>query len=79
MARKTEKAVLEAEVPGGGGLKIAVYEVEGRHQAHLQGPGDNNHYTGPCIGTGLSTRTCLRDVKVFLQQSINAIDENLES
>lgn len=79
MARKTERPVLDAEVPGGGGLKIAVYEVDGRHQAHLQLPGESGHYAGPCIGTGLSERTCLRDVKVFLQAAVNAIDEILES
>lgn len=79
MAKKAQKATLEAEIPGGGGLKIAVYEHEGRQQAHLQTPGENNIYAGPCIGTGLSTKTALRDCKTFLQAAINAIDENLES
>jgi len=79
MARKPQKPTIELEVPGGGGLKIALYENEGRQQAHLQTPDQSNIYSGPCIGTGLSTKTALRDVKVFLQQAINAIDENLES
>lgn len=78
-ARKRQTPTVELEVPGGGGLKIALYENDGRQQAQLQTPDQDSVHSGVCIGTGLSTKTALRDVKTFLQQAINAIDENLES
>lgn len=78
MARPKQKPVTEMEVPDGGGLKINLYEVDGRHQAHLEAPGQTE-MEGLIVGTGVSQRSCLRDAKVFLASALSAVDELLEA
>lgn len=76
MAARADKPSFELEVPECG-LQVNIFNTdEGEVDVWLDMPKDPKN--GIVIGTGLATRTALRDALSSLREAITAIENHLE-